>query len=325
MLGILAGLTTGDAALNILPSGFCIFFHLFVLRTYGIVLLNCLIREDRQQQNVFKRGAFMAFPERHQNMGEQQQPTPPQRSDAESSQADDSLLPVPHAPLRLVRFDGAATSADAHEADTEADLRAAFRRNHEHGLELLFRRYHAPLCNHAVRIVYARAAAEDIVSDVFLNFWQQRVYERELTSFRAYLFVAVRNRALNYLKYELMHGASTTPLHQHSKGDSEVPEPLFTPLSMPTSSAPTPEELAEYEEVRFRIEAGIESLSAQCKKVFFMSRFEGKKNAAIAEELKISVRAVEAHITKALQTLKRLLHKYGLLALLICLKICSSV
>jgi RNA polymerase sigma-70 factor (ECF subfamily) len=38
-----------------------------------------------------------------------------------------------------------------------------------------------------------------------------------------------------------------------------------------------------------------------------MSRFEGKKNAVIAEELQISIKTVEAHITKVLKLLHKVL------------------
>jgi RNA polymerase sigma-70 factor (ECF subfamily) len=242
----------------------------------------------------------MAFPKRQQGMGEDQQIPPSQRNGEEAS-FEHSLSPEP---LRLVRFDD--TTAEAHDTDGEAHIRAMFRQNPEQGFELLFRRYYAPLCSHALRVVYTRSAAEDIVSDVMMRFWQQRVYERHIASFRAYLFVAVRNRALNHLKQELLRGL---PKKHQESGKEDA-------FMRTHHSSPTPEELAEYEEVRFRIETGIESLSKQCKKVFFMSRFDGKKNAAIAQELNISVRAVEAHITKALQTLKRLLQDYGLLLLL---------
>jgi RNA polymerase sigma-70 factor (ECF subfamily) len=47
-----------------------------------------------------------------------------------------------------------------------------------------------------------------------------------------------------------------------------------------------------------------------------MSRFEGKKNASIAAELQISVKTVEAHITKSLQLLRKMLHEQTLLTVL---------
>jgi RNA polymerase sigma-70 factor (ECF subfamily) len=47
-----------------------------------------------------------------------------------------------------------------------------------------------------------------------------------------------------------------------------------------------------------------------------MSRFEGKKNTSIAEELQISVKTVEAHITKSLHLLRKMLNDQSLLTVL---------
>jgi RNA polymerase sigma-70 factor (ECF subfamily) len=69
------------------------------------------------------------------------------------------------------------------------------------------------------------------------------------------------------------------------------------------------------EEVRLKIDQGIRQLSAPVQRVFLLSRFEGKANAAIAQELGLSVKTVEAHITRALATIRAALADAGLLSL----------
>ena len=49
----------------------------------------------------------------------------------------------------------------------------------------------------------------------------------------------------------------------------------------------------------------IEKLPPQCKVVFLKSRVEEKKNAEIAIELGVSIKAVESQITKALKLLRQ--------------------
>ena len=49
----------------------------------------------------------------------------------------------------------------------------------------------------------------------------------------------------------------------------------------------------------------LQSLFPKCRKVFEMSRLEGKKNREIAEELKISKRTVEKHIEVALKIFRK--------------------
>jgi len=51
-------------------------------------------------------------------------------------------------------------------------------------------------------------------------------------------------------------------------------------------------------------------LPPQCKTVFALSRFEQRKNKEIAEELGISVKAVEGHISKALKLFRNSLKDY---------------
>ncbi|MFR6414629.1 MAG: sigma factor [Alistipes shahii] len=63
----------------------------------------------------------------------------------------------------------------------------------------LFDRYYAPLCRFAAYWLRDRTSAEEIVLDTFTHIWQHAGELRISTSVRAYLFRAVRNRALNRL------------------------------------------------------------------------------------------------------------------------------
>ncbi|HEV7381588.1 MAG TPA: RNA polymerase sigma-70 factor, partial [Dyadobacter sp.] len=60
------------------------------------------------------------------------------------------------------------------EVDTALFIKAAFEESPSKGLELLFRRFYKPLCSHAVRFVYSRQIAEDLVSEVFFQFYRTR-------------------------------------------------------------------------------------------------------------------------------------------------------
>ena len=64
----------------------------------------------------------------------------------------------------------------------------------------LFDRYYAPLCRFAEFWLRDRASAEEVVLDVYTHVWQHAAELRITVSVRAYLFRAVRNRALNRLR-----------------------------------------------------------------------------------------------------------------------------
>ena len=98
----------------------------------------------------------------------------------------------------------------------------------------------------------------------------------------------VRNEAYNYLKSEF-----------HKINRAELSDTLES------SAVLRPDHIAYLEEITSRIQYIIERLPLQCRKVFLLSRYEGKKYQSIAEELNISIKTVEAHISKALITAQK--------------------
>ncbi len=177
--------------------------------------------------------------------------------------------------------------------DAEFMIRQRFDEDPRRGCELLFRRYYRPLCSQAVRFVHSRAVAEDIVSDVFLSFWKNQVHQHITSSYQAYLYAAVRNRAYTYLRQEFQ----------------QEPTPSLQAELDPTGPIVSldPEQLLQYTELSQRIEATVRTLPPQCQRVFVMSRFEGKKHREIADELNISPKTIEAHLSRALATLRQVL------------------
>jgi RNA polymerase sigma-70 factor (ECF subfamily) len=176
--------------------------------------------------------------------------------------------------------------------DREIFIKNTFSKDPALGCELLFKRYYGMLCSHAVRYVYSKSIAEDIVSEVFTSFWEKRSFENIQSSYRAYLFSMVRNRSLNFIKREFGKGQSTVL-------DSE----------MDFAANEDPALILQADELNKLIEKTIQSLPAKCQLVFLMSRLEGKKNIVISGELNISVKAIEAQITKALDRLRKTLQQ----------------
>ncbi|MBY5959504.1 RNA polymerase sigma-70 factor [Membranicola marinus] len=194
---------------------------------------------------------------------------------------------------RSLAIDSEDTSGDrsglVKSRDREYFLRKAFREDPWEGCTLIFKHYYSPLCSHAIRYVYSQAYAEDIVSEVFMEFWQKKHFEKIHTTYRTYLFQAVRNRALNFVRKEF--GRELDPITEG--------ELLGKSLS--------PEQIMVHEEFYQKVQEGIEQLPPKCKKVFLMSRNEGKPIKEIAAQQKISVRTVETHISKALKMMREVL------------------
>ncbi|MGV3637655.1 MAG: sigma-70 family RNA polymerase sigma factor, partial [Flavobacteriales bacterium] len=124
----------------------------------------------------------------------------------------------------------------------------------------------------------------DLVQDLFFRLWMDREKTKVTTSLKAYLFQAVRNRCLNAIKVQ----GRIRSLNEES--DDTLAEEGRTE--------------DEHAERAARVNAAIELLPEERRKVFKLSRHEGLKYHEIAERLGISVKTVENQMGKALKTLR---------------------
>lgn len=180
-------------------------------------------------------------------------------------------------------------------------IRETFGSDPKKGCELLFRKYYTNLCNHAIRFVHSGEVAEDIVSEVFAAFWQNRAFEHITTSYRSYLYKSVRNRSYNHLRWELNR---TSPI-----------ELVTTPF---VAQAPNPCEAIQYSELHQQIERIVQEMPPQCRKAYLLKRMEGKSLEEIAAELQIAPKSVEALITRAIARLRNGLKDSWFICFVLC-------
>jgi len=172
-------------------------------------------------------------------------------------------------------------------ADDERLLRETFAINPKEGCSLLFCRYYDSLCSHAIRFVHSKEIAEDIVSELFASFWQERSFDQVTSSYRAYLYKAVRHRAYNYLRWKV-----------------HLTEPLDSISLTTASKIINPDDALLYSELHIKVEWIIQQLPPQCRRAYLLKRVEGMKYEEIAKEMHISIKAVEALVSRALLRLR---------------------
>ncbi|MCW3787236.1 RNA polymerase sigma-70 factor [Plebeiibacterium sediminum] len=175
----------------------------------------------------------------------------------------------------------------------DKDLLNKLSSGDEAAFEQIFILYYQPLVVFANKLVYDMDMARDLVQGVIVHFYEKRQEIQIHTSLKAHLYQSVRNRCLNHLKRE------QTIRNHHSSlfVESKEAESVF-------------HDIMEETELEHRIFQIIKSLPKQCQKIFEMSRFQGKTNQDIADELSISKRTVETQISNALKKMRQKLAPY---------------
>jgi RNA polymerase sigma-70 factor, ECF subfamily len=166
--------------------------------------------------------------------------------------------------------------------------------------EQLFKSHFVQLCNFASQYVSDMDAARDICQKVFILLWENREQINTDQNVRSYLFTSVKNRCLNYIRDQKKYRSRILDV------DIQDIDIAFEEDEMAT------------DELQIKIQKSLDALPEKCRQVFIMSRFEEKKYQEIAIALDISIKTVEAHMSRALRSLREDLkdHLYVLLLLL---------
>jgi len=151
------------------------------------------------------------------------------------------------------------------------------------------RAYYTGLFDFACTYTRAPEAAEDLVQDVLLKVWEGRHDWQPRSTARAYLYGAVRNRALNYVRDRKRQGAA--PL-----------APSAPPPEPPAGTA-ADADLA-YRDLLSAYEAAVAELPDRRRLIFRLSRLYGLTYREIAETLDLSLDTVRSQIAAALRHLR---------------------
>ena len=152
--------------------------------------------------------------------------------------------------------------------------------------EVLFREHCQGLVCFAHRFTGDMPAAENVVQEVFLKVWRDRARLEEAASIKAYLYTAVRNEALKYVRHADVERRG-------------VPE-----LKMIRAVVPTPEEELHNKTIAESVHGAIERLPDRRRLIFTMNRFDRLTYVEIAQALEISIKTVETQMGRALAFLR---------------------
>ncbi len=181
----------------------------------------------------------------------------------------------------------------------EQQLFERLRDSDEVAFKVIYNNYYPRLYYFVLEFIPLKDVAENIVQDTFVALWDKRKGLKDNTNLAPYLFTVAKNNAL----YRLRDRKYKQKLFSHAIDAREVDLNTGTLATIDTSSF-------AFLEIEHIIKETLSSLPPQCRTVFELSRFREMKNREIAEELNISVKTVEGHITKGLKTFKVALKDY---------------
>lgn len=140
--------------------------------------------------------------------------------------------------------------------------------------------------------------AESIVQNAFEKLWEQRKSLVDNSNLIGWLFTVAKNDCLSHISHlrvisEYQNSILSRELNVNAIALNELD---FNNLN-----------LFEIEDI---IQETLANLPNRCREVFELSREQNKRNLEIASLLNISVKAVEAHISKALRAFRSSLKDY---------------
>jgi RNA polymerase sigma-70 factor (ECF subfamily) len=155
--------------------------------------------------------------------------------------------------------------------------------------------YHKKIFRFSMAYLKNEDDAYDVVQEVFITMWENRLILRKDTNFDAYLFTVAKNAVLSLFRKRVTEQKYMDYLSEMALSNTEGTE-----------------ELTDYLFLKERYEKLIEQLPPKRKEIFILSREKGLSNKEIAAMRGISEKTVEDHLSKALFFFKQHLGSFSM-------------
>lgn len=153
----------------------------------------------------------------------------------------------------------------------------------------------------AYSYIIDRQEAEDILMESMITLWENRDKWEEDSNLHGLLLTIIKNKALNYLAHLQVRLRAEEEINSHSQRELD--------LRISTLEACEPDTIFD-SEIQHIVQKALKRMPNQSRQIFILSRYQNTPNKKIAEQLGISVKSVEFHITKALKILRTELKDY---------------
>ena len=173
----------------------------------------------------------------------------------------------------------------------------SLKKSEKSAFEEIYYDFFGLMFHFSLQYIHEERISEEIVQDTFLKLWEIRETLNEDFNIRNFLYTITKNNCLNYLRNQ-----KTALKHQENLKYLEM---QFNYEALERLGS-----FIEFEELRTKIEKALAALPDNLRETFMLSRFEEIPYKEIALKQSISIKTVEAHMTKALKILRHELKDY---------------
>lgn len=176
------------------------------------------------------------------------------------------------------------------EIPIEIELLKSIQKNERYAFDRMYRDYWGVMYAAAFRRMKSHDLAQDIVQEIFIDFWKRKNTLNISSSLKVYLLTAVRYKVIRQMQ-------------QEQKQDSLE--------SIPTETVSNEEVLLEYEEVSKWMEVSLEKLNPSHQMIFRMNKLDGLNAREISGKVGLVPQSVHNILAKTTKYLKEELKGYN--------------
>lgn len=181
---------------------------------------------------------------------------------------------------------------EEHIENIELYLIQDLKRGSHKAFDKIYQIYAKRLYAYSLQFTKSPEESEEIVQEVFVKLWTNRMKIRQNETLRSLLFIMAKHHLINAYRFKINH-----PVYEEYVNYMDI---------LSTEDA---HHKLEYNEFVLRLRKIIKTLPVTQQKVIHLSRLQQLSNKEIAEKLSLSEQTVKNQLSLGLKTLKEKLSK----------------